>query len=95
MIATIHKVEYVLGGRFDEINADRFAIDIGYAKGALINLRNELDADLPWYKKIFDPHPGSKGRYRKALQHVRDNNYISDEILKQNGFMYVSARRTK
>ena len=93
VVAIIHKVEYVLGGRFDEINADRFAIDIGYAKGALINLRNELDADLPWYKKIFDPHPGSKGRYRKALQHVRDNNYISEEILKQSGFMDADARR--
>ena len=93
VVAIIHKVEYVLGGRFDEINADRFAIDIGYAKGALINLRNELDVDFPWYKKIFDPHPGSKTRYRKALQHVRDNNYISDEILKQSGFMDANARR--
>ena len=95
VVAIIHKVEYVLGGRFDEINADRFAIDIGYAKGALINLRNELDVDFPWYKKIFDPHPGSKARYRKALQHVRDNNYISDEILKQKGLMDANARRTK
>lgn len=97
------KLAWILGGRLYEQKADNFAVDLGYGKGHLMNLKNYIEkAPAPEkdLKKrinalLEDNHPNAVARYKRALKRIRRKKLIPEEQLKYWGLDQVPAKPKK